>query len=37
MMIIAVMIVLFTNIGLQTLNRTLISSSIAYEIEADPS
>lgn len=33
----AVIIALFTNMGLQTLNKSLISSSIAYEMEADPS
>ena len=37
MLIIALMMALFTNMGLQTINKSLISSSIAYEIESDPS
>ena len=36
-LIIVLMITLFINMGLQTFNKSLISSSIAYEIESDPS
>ena len=37
MVIIAVMVALFTNMSLQTLSKSLITASMAYEIEADPS